>query len=92
MAYFRGSFFSEGLIIGGNFTFQNGLGLTIKAANSNSPCAYIREALLSKGYLHLGFGRLIFGRAYFWEGLLSEFYGISILLKNTVISFIHFEE
>ena len=30
--YFRGSMFSEGLIIGRNFPFQNGLGLTIKTA------------------------------------------------------------
>ena len=27
-----GSLFSKGLIIGGNFAFQNGLGLTIKTA------------------------------------------------------------
>ena len=32
-AYFRGRLFSEGLNIGGNFAFQNGLDLTIK----NSP-------------------------------------------------------
>ena len=77
-AYFRGSLFSEGLIIGRNFAFQNGLGLTIKTVNSNSPRAYIREGLLSEGYLRLRFGGLIFWRAYFWEGfiLLSEFYGI----------------
>ena len=65
----------EGLIIGWNFAFQDGLGLTIKTVNSNSPWAYIREGLLSEGYLRLRFGGLIFGRAYFWEGLLSEFYG-----------------
>ena len=33
--------FLEGLIIGGNFSFQNGLGLNIKTANSNSPWPYI---------------------------------------------------
>ena len=31
-AYFRGSLSSEGRIIGRNFAFQNGLGLTIKEA------------------------------------------------------------
>ena len=31
-AYFRGNLFSEGLIIGRKFAFQNGLGLTIKTA------------------------------------------------------------
>ena len=56
--------------------FQNGFGLTVKTVSSNSPWAYIREGLLSEGYLRLRFGGLIFGRAYSWEGLLSEFYGI----------------
>ena len=74
-AYFRESLFSEGLIIGGNFAFQNELGLTIKTVNSNSPWAHIRECLLSEGDLHLKFGGLIYKRAYFWEGLLLEFYG-----------------
>ena len=76
-AYFQGSLFSEGLIIGGNFAFQNGLDLTVKTASTNSPWAYIREGLFSEEYLRLRFGGLIFGRAYFWGGLLSEFYGIS---------------
>ena len=55
----------EGLIIGGNFAIQNGLGLTIKTANTNIPWAYIREGLLWEGYLVLGFVVLIFGRAYY---------------------------
>ena len=40
----------------------------LKTANSNSPWAYIREGLLSEGYLHLRFGGLIFGRTFFSEG------------------------
>ena len=75
-AYFRGSLFSEGLIIEGNFAFQNGLDLTIKTASTNSPWAYIQEGLFR--YLCLRYGG-----AYFWAylgwgggGLLSEFYGI----------------
>ena len=64
MDLFSGSIFSEGHIIGGNFAFQNGLGLTIKTVNSNSPWAYIWEGLLSEGYLCL-----IFGGAYFRVGL-----------------------
>ena len=64
-AYFRGSLFSEGLIIGRNFAFQNGLDLTIKTATTNSPWAYIREGLLSEGYLRLRFGGLIFGGPYY---------------------------
>ena len=57
--------FLEGLVIGRNFAFQNGFDLSIKNSNSNSPWAYIREGLLSEGYLHLRFGGLIFGRAYY---------------------------
>ena len=44
--------------------FQNGLGLTIKTTNSNSPWANIWEGLLPEGHLRLRFGGLIFGRAY----------------------------
>ena len=39
-AYFLGRFFSEGLIIGRNFAFQNGFSLTLKATENttdNSP-------------------------------------------------------
>ena len=70
--------FSEGLIIGRNFALQNGLGLTIETASTNSPWAYIREGLLSEGFVRLRFGGLIFGKAYFRGGerLLSKFYGI----------------
>ena len=86
-AYFRGSLFSEGLIIARSFAFQNGLGLTIKTAKSNSPWAYIWEGLLSEGYLRLRFGELFFGRAYFWEGLLSELYGSKYLYLTSLNSF-----
>ena len=67
--------FSEKLIFGGvyywrNFAFQNGLGLTIKTANSNGPCpmgfkCLGRIFILSEGYLRLRFGGLIFRRAYY---------------------------
>ena len=49
----------------GIFSFQNGLDLTMKTASTNIPWAYIREGLLSEGYLRLRFGGLIFGRTYF---------------------------
>ena len=38
----------------------------LKTASTNSPWAYIREGLLSEGFLCLRFGGLIFGRAYFF--------------------------
>ena len=56
------------LITGGNLAFQNGLNLTIKTAGTNSPWAYIREGLLSEGYLRLGFGGLFSGGYFFWGG------------------------
>ena len=46
----------------------------LKTARTNSPWDYIREGLLSEGFLILRFGGLIFGRANFGGGLLSEFY------------------
>ena len=66
-AYSRRSLFSETLFIGRNFAFQNGLGLTIKTASTNSPWVYIREGLLYKGFVRVSFGGLIFGRAYYWN-------------------------
>ena len=71
LGLFSGSLFLEGLIIGRNFAFQNGLGLTIKTASINSPWAYIWEGLLSEGFVRLRFGGLIFGRAYFLGGLIG---------------------
>ena len=68
LGLFSGSLFLEGLIIGGNFAFQNGLDLTMKTVSTNSPWAYIWEGLLSEGYLRLRFGGLIFGRTYFGGG------------------------
>ena len=66
-AYFRGSLFSERLIIGRNFAFQNGFGLSLKTAKNSKITAS----------LTLTVHGLIFGRifayeiwvAYFREGL-----------------------
>ena len=41
--------------------------------------AYIWKGDLTEGLLRYRFGGLIFGGAYSWRGLLSEFYGISFL-------------
>ena len=86
--------FSEGLIIGRNFAFQNGLGLTIKQKKTKEKTLKHYEnglkqlaltvhgllfgSLLSEVFLRLRFGGLIFGRSYFWGSLLSELYGIII--------------
>ena len=82
-AYICSKRFFDGLIFGGayywkEFCFSKWVGLDNKTASTNSSWAYIWEGLLSEGFLGLRFGGLIFGRAYFLVGLLSEFYGISI--------------
>ena len=38
--------------------------------------AYIWRGDLTEGFLRYRFGGFIFGRAYTWRGLFSEFYGI----------------
>ena len=38
--------------------------------------AYIQRGDLTEGFLRYEFGGLIFGEAYTWRGLFSEFYGI----------------
>ena len=38
--------------------------------------AYIRRGDLMEGFLRYDFGGLIFGGAYTWRGLFSEFYGM----------------
>ena len=42
--------------------------------------AYIGRGDLTEGFLRYEFGRLIFGGAYTWRGLFSEFYGIRLHL------------
>ena len=54
--------------------YENSLKKLI-TANTNSPRAYIREGLLSEGFLRLRFGGGG-GGALFLGGLLSEFYGM----------------
>ena len=44
--------------------------------------AYIWRGDLMEGFLRYEFEGLIFGRAYTWKGLFSEFYGKSIGANN----------
>ena len=46
--------------------------------------AYIWRGDLTEGFLRYDFGGLIFGGAYTWRGLFSEFYGnkFSFMLKR----------
>ena len=43
--------------------------------------AYIWRGHLTDGFLRYRFGGLIFGGAYTWRGLFSEFYGIPVTFE-----------
>ena len=47
--------------------------------------AYIWRDDLTKGFLRYRFGGLIFGGAYKWRGLFSEFYGVCKNAPETVL-------
>ena len=47
--------------------------------------AYIWNGDLTEGFLCYRFGELIFGEAYTWRGLFSEFYGINIFSLLSLI-------
>ena len=49
--------------------------------STSPPGAYIRRSDLTEGFLRYDFGGLIFGGAYTWRSLFSEFYGISKFLQ-----------
>ena len=44
--------------------------------------AYIWRGNLTDGFLRYEFGGLIFGGAYTWRGLFSEFYGTTVNAKG----------
>ena len=48
--------------------------------------AYIRRGDLTEGFLRYDFGGLIFGGAYTWRGLFSEFYGIFQVVAKYLIA------
>ena len=68
------------LIVGSKFTV---FCLFYFVFEGNSPSTSPRGANiwrgdLTEGFLYYQFGGLIFGGAYTWRGLFSEFYGISL--------------
>ena len=75
------------LIVGSKFTV---FALFYFVFEGNCPSispqgAYIWRGNLKEGFLRYCFGRLIFGGAYTWRGLFSEFYGIIKLDSLTSI-------
>ena len=68
------------LIVGSKFTV---FALFYSVFEGNFPStsprgAYIWRGDLTEGFFSLPFWGLIFGRAYTWRGLFSEFYGTSV--------------
>ena len=49
--------------------------------STNPRGAYISRGDLAEGFLRYRIGGLIFGGAYTWKGLFSEFYGIFVIPK-----------
>ena len=76
-AYLRREIDWASLIFGGKFTVF-ALFYFVFEGNfpSTSPRAFIWRGDLMEGYLRYRFGGLIFGGAYTWRGLFSDFYGI----------------
>ena len=65
------------LIVGRKFTVFALFTLYLRAISRYKPPrgAYIWRGDLTEGFLRYEFGGLIFGGAYTWRGLFSEFYG-----------------
>ena len=69
------------LYLAGNLPFSLCFALYLRATSKYKPSrggggACIRRGDLTEGFLRYEFGGLIFGGAYAWRGLFSEFYGI----------------
>ena len=65
------------LIVQGNLPFLLCFTLYLRAISKYKPPGglYLEE-YLTEGFLRYEFGGLVFGGAYTWRGLFSEFYGI----------------
>ena len=76
----------------GNLPFLLCLTLYLRAISKyKPPGAYIWRGDLTEGFLRYEFGGLIFGGAYTWRGLFSEFYGnliTDLLLINSSIAMV----
>ena len=78
LGLFSGSLFSQGLIIGRHFAFQNGLGLTIKQLALTVHGHIFGRAYYQRDFCVSDLGGLFQGGV----GLLSEFYGILNRIKR----------
>ena len=67
-------------MVGSKFTVL--IGIWGKFSKYNPRAAYIWRGDLTEVFLRYRFGGLIFGGAYTWRGLFSEFYGITLKSYN----------
>ena len=91
-AYFRGSLFSQGVIIGGNFTFQNsqnGLDLTIKKGlkHEDNSLQLLKTANLNSPWFYIREGLLLEGdlRPRLGGGGGGAYFRDSLFLEGLII-------
>ena len=76
------------LILGRKFTVFRSFTLHLRVISKYKPpggLIFLRGNL-TESFLRYGFEGLIFGGAYTWRGLFSEFYGILIILNLIMVS------
>ena len=79
------------LILGRKFTIFALFFFVFKGnfLSTSSRGAYIWRGDLTEGFLRYQFGGLIFGGAYTWRGLFSEFYGTSVRVTQPKVKEMH---
>ena len=82
-----------GLIVGSKFTVSLCITLYLRAISKYKPSpgggggGYIWRGDLTEGFWRYEFWGLIFGEAYTWRDLFSEFYGTLLSKHVTILTF-----
>ena len=75
------------LMVGSSFTVFACFTLYLRASfQVHAPGSLYLKGRFIKGFLRYRIGGLIFGEAYKWRGLFSEFYGILLPISGAVLS------
>ena len=75
------------LMVGSRFTVFACFTLYLRVIfQVQAPGSLYLEGRFIKGFLRYRIGVLIFGEAYTWRGLFSEFYGILLPISEAVLS------
>ena len=73
----EGNLYFKALQLEGNLPFLLCFTLYLRAISKYKPQGGLHlEGQFNRGFLHYEFGGLIFGGAYTWRGLFSEFYSM----------------